>query len=152
MQILDLPATASSSYLDGTGKELSPGGSCLMRWSAHANGRMRSCSARPPEQLLPNYLASYSYASVKGSEQVQSEDYLRARSQVSHYVLVRFVLKGEGVDTVLEYVASVRFFVRATDTAALLRAHTAAEKLPQPSALLLRGCTRSMRRTPGMCC
>ena len=130
-KVLDPPATASSSHLDGTGKELTPESwgilwdalECTRQWE---DADLLSPATRTAAAQFTWH--HFTYASVKGSEQVQSEDYLRSRTKISHYVRVRFVLEVEGVDTEVEYVASVRFFVRATDTAALLRAHTAAEK------------------------
>ena len=124
--VLDPPATASSSHLD-TGKELTnerwrilwDAVECTRKWEG---GDLLSPATRTDS--APFTLQSFTTASVNGSEQVQSEDHQRSRSKVSHYVLVRFRLGDQWVT----YVASVRFFVRATHTASLLRARTAAKK------------------------
>ena len=76
-------ATASSSHLDGTGKELTIEQGNIL-WDA---GDLLSPAARTT--AVPFTLQHLSSASMKGKEQVQSEDYLRSHSEVSHYVLVQ---------------------------------------------------------------
>ena len=124
---LDPPATASSSHLDGTGRELT-----ITEWGTmwdalectrrYEGAGLLSSASRTDAGPFAFHL--FTYASVNGSEQVQSESYLRSRSKVTYHVLLRFV--ENGCETM--YVAAVRFFVRATNTAALLDASTVADR------------------------
>ena len=63
-------------------------------------------------------LQCFTSASVNGSEQVQSENYLHCHSKGSYYVLVRFKLEHQRVTSVAS--------VRATDIAELKHPSTAA--------------------------